>query len=324
MVYDHGTHRTQYDGSPYQNQNCTPTSGANAARELTQGAYDVSGATIRSLVLRSEETNPDTPGWSLDDLQLAMRRAGIAFSIMSGTFAAITTYVRSGYAVVLQGDSDQFSDATCSGAFNGDHCVCIHPDPATTSAMMLLADPICRTRRWESTSVLKRYTEKLAGGSIIRFGYMGGMDMSVVFDTKRATVKAGVAFYETPKGKVIGTFSSAATITVLGPSLSAADSDGVDYAWLLGLVVTSAVDDKLRSKLVWIKSADLIAVPTDNEWDASILRLLRDPAGRYPAPPAPSDPDALVAAHADGFYEARDRAAATVQAATDNVKAMVD
>ena len=85
MKYRRGKHRTQYDGSARQNSNCTPTSGANGAREATDGKYDHSGAFVRALVKPTEETSPTSPGWSLGDLDLAMRRAGIPFDIRTGT-----------------------------------------------------------------------------------------------------------------------------------------------------------------------------------------------------------------------------------------------
>lgn len=324
--YNHGTHRTQFDGSELASENCVPTSLANGARELTHGEYDVSGAKIRSLVARSEEQNPNTPGWSLRDASLAASRANIAFSVVSGTFAAVRNAVDQGYAVLLQGDSDQFNDTTCSGRFNGDHCVCLHPEdlPATK---MLLADPICRTRREESAATIQRYAEKFAGSQTLAFGIVGGMGMAVQYSLNRWQVRTPTAlrpvlFYETPNGKRIGSFSKGVVVTSLGPSLTTLDADGVDYSWQLVLVSSSAVSGVLSEKWVWVKRADLTLISSSSEWDASVLRLLADPAGKFPAPPAPSDPAELEKARKAGFEQAKQKAVQHSSVAANLIKDM--
>lgn len=159
-VYRRGTHRSQFDGSPLASENCTPASGANAAREASDGKYDHSGGYIRNLVKRSEETNPNTPGWSLADLDLAMSRARIPFEVRRG-WAAVKTARAKGLGIVLPGDSDQFTTG-CSAAFNGNHAVYIHPETTTKDGVVywLLGDPICSGWRWEKETVLRRYAEK--------------------------------------------------------------------------------------------------------------------------------------------------------------------
>lgn len=170
MKYRRGKHRTQFDGSPMAGSNCTPTSGANGARESSDGKYDHSGGFIRALVAKSEETNPLTPGWSLADLDLAMKRAGIPFTVRSGSgWTALQAARLKGLGIALQGDSDQFISG-CSGAFDGDHCVYIHPETSSRDGEVywLLGDPICQDWRWEKESVLRRYAEKFSAS--IRFG----------------------------------------------------------------------------------------------------------------------------------------------------------
>ena len=50
--------------------------------------------------------------------------------------------------------------------------------------------------------------------------------------------------------------------------------------------------DPSQECILWAKGADFPpnSISTSSEWDASIWRLLGDPAGRYPAPPAPTNP----------------------------------
>lgn len=156
-----GTHRTQYDGSALAKQNCTPTSGANGARCATGGKIDLSGAQVRARVRIDEETSPSTKGWSLQDLDLAMTRVGVPFSIGAGGWLGVREARAQRKMIVLQGDSEEFPNGTCSGAFDGDHAVTVHPetirDHELGVELWLLGDPICRAWRWESEQTLRRY-----------------------------------------------------------------------------------------------------------------------------------------------------------------------
>lgn len=131
---------------------------ANAAGKIYSPDY------VHSKVKHSEEVNPDTPGWHLDDAELAARRLGYGFVNRTNDgepFSALKTIHDNGYPVLLQGDSDQFSNHTCSGVFNGLHCTTIHPEE-NDQGEPLLYDPICKTFRYESWGTLKRYADKLS------------------------------------------------------------------------------------------------------------------------------------------------------------------
>lgn len=164
-----GIHRTQFDGSPGASEACVPTSGANGARASSGGKVDDSGGQVHALVPKSQETDPHTAGWSLEDLDRAMGKLGVGFEIRHGTFVDVLVALDAGHIVALQGDSDQFPNGTCSGVFNGNHCVAVHPGRYSDGSR-LLADPICKQRRPETEAVLKHYVEKFAGGTAIRFG----------------------------------------------------------------------------------------------------------------------------------------------------------
>ena len=82
-------------------------------------------------------------------------------------WSLILKVLDSGRGIALQGDSDRFADNTCSGAFDGDHAIYVHPDKNGTKR--LIGDPICRDWRWEEESVLRAYAQKL-WGSVIKFG----------------------------------------------------------------------------------------------------------------------------------------------------------
>lgn len=164
-------HRSQFDGSAYAGENCTPTSVANGANAATGGRVNKSGAQVRALVARSEETDPATPGWSIPDADLAASRLGVPFENRTGEgWAGVERAWAAGLYVVIQGDSDQFSNATCSGAFNGAHCIGGHPGHRAVNGVTQhwIDDPICPGGRWESDYVIRRYAEKLAAN--IRFG----------------------------------------------------------------------------------------------------------------------------------------------------------
>lgn len=157
-------HRSQFDGSAYQGENCGPTSIANGANTVTAGGISKTGAQVRSLVKRWEETNPQTPGWSIPDCIKAAARLGLVLLDRTnyGWAALVDALDRDQY-VVVQGDSDQFGNGTCSGAFNGPHMIGIHPAKRTVAGgvQRWINDPICPEGRWEFESVLRRYAEKL-------------------------------------------------------------------------------------------------------------------------------------------------------------------
>ena len=139
---------------------CTWTSGATGADAASGGHKDRTPDYVHGLVKLSEETNPGTPGWSLPDLALAMKRLGVPFEVRSGRgWAKVVEAHNAGLYIVLQGDSDQFGNHTCSGAFNGDHAIGIRP--GTYSGRWAIDDPICPDMRTETPAVLERYAEKL-------------------------------------------------------------------------------------------------------------------------------------------------------------------
>src|SRR6187551_1458521 len=212
-----GHHRSQFDGSTYAGENCTPTSGANGAREATAGKYDHTGGNVRGLVKRTEETNPATPGWSLTDLDLAMSRAGVPFVKGTGGWDALRLHRAKGRGIVLQGDSDQFLNDTCSGHFDGDHAVYIHPDTRMVDGVeeWLLGDPICPNYRWEKAS--RRHADASKFNTGILYG---------VFTTALKPLDAPAP--QPPTGEVMPlpiTSTAAATVDVPAGTV-ATDLDG--------------------------------------------------------------------------------------------------
>lgn len=163
-------HRTQYDGI-YADQTfgCTWTAVANGADAASGGAIDRSPSQVHALIARADESDPSTPGWSIVDADKAAARLGLGFENRTGQgWAGVSSALAAGLYVVIQGDSDRFGDATCSGAFNGDHCVGIHPATRYSGSQHWIDDGICPTGRWESNSILRAYAEKLS--TSVRFG----------------------------------------------------------------------------------------------------------------------------------------------------------
>lgn len=162
MTY-YNQHESQYgaDRSLRTRQSgCTWTSLANGVDYATRGVKDPEPDSILSLVRIVEETNPATPGWSLADAKLAMDRLGVPFENRSGQGWLGVLQARSdGLGIVLQGDSDRFGNNTCSGAFDGDHAIFVHP-VLLADGRWRIDDPICSTFRTETESVLRSYAEK--------------------------------------------------------------------------------------------------------------------------------------------------------------------
>ena len=159
-------HRSQYElgaSLTTRHSGCTWTSGANGVAATTGGRYQPSPDKVHSLLQRSEETSPGTPGWSIPDLVKALGRYGVTLTNMTGAgFNAAVAQLEAGHYIVLQGDSDRFADSTCSGAFNGDHCIGVHPNTKVVDGVRWwrIDDPICREARWERETVLRAYAEK--------------------------------------------------------------------------------------------------------------------------------------------------------------------
>src|SRR5690349_18440116 len=111
-------HRSQYGpgvSDVTRREGCTWTSGVNGANAATAGAVNLTPDQLHEHLSRSEETSPGTPGWSLVDLKRALAEVGVAFEVRIGRgWGAVITALDSGLDVVLQGDSDQFSNSTCS------------------------------------------------------------------------------------------------------------------------------------------------------------------------------------------------------------------
>lgn len=146
---------------------CTWTSTRNAADAATKGKIDRTPDQVHALVRNSEEVNPKTLGWAVPDAALALARMGLASEDVTGQgWGAVERAHAAGYYVVFQGDSDRFGDNTCSGDFDGDHCIGAHPATRNTpdGVEWWIDDPICPTGRWENRAVLSSYARKLAAG----------------------------------------------------------------------------------------------------------------------------------------------------------------
>jgi hypothetical protein len=147
---------------------CTWTSAANGADASSGGYVKRTADQVHALVSKSEETNPTTPGWSIPDVDKAMSRLGIGFEDRTGQgIAGVWQALDAGLYVLLQGDSDQFANGTCAGAFDGDHCIGLHPH-RNADGQQRDDDPICSGVRYAGRSILERYAEKLYAS--VRFG----------------------------------------------------------------------------------------------------------------------------------------------------------
>lgn len=189
-------HRYQYatgQSTRTRRQGCTWSSAACGADASTGGRVNLTPDQVLAQVKPSEETNPITPGWSLTDTALAMSRLGVPFAVRSGQrWTNVEAVLNAGYGVLLQGDSDQFSDATCSGAFDGDHAIFLHPEQ-DAQGRQRIDDSICKAHRYETRANLRKYAEKF--GARVS-GRTGGVVYFGVFTTSVPTQESdmGVTF----------------------------------------------------------------------------------------------------------------------------------
>lgn len=171
-----GRFRTQYDDGPLETENCTPASLAMALSQVSEGRINMSGTQVRALIKKNEEVDPKSAGWALADIDLAMNRLptkGFATSVRASkksTWARLVELRSEGRGIVLQGDSSKFDNTTCSGAFNGPHCVYVSPIDDDDGDWRL-GDPVCSKWRWETAKVLRAYAESFAGSGKARFRF---------------------------------------------------------------------------------------------------------------------------------------------------------
>lgn len=246
-------HVTQYDGSRYAASNCTPASGANGANAATKGRVAKTGGQVRALVARDEETNPGTPGWTLQDLRLAMTRIDVNFTIRSGSgWVALAKAHDDGYYIAVQGDSDRFTDSTCSGAFDGDHCIGVHPDEDSTGRWRI-DDPICRVARYERPEVIRAYAQKFAPtvnwGMFLPIVPLALPDTSTGDDVPIYSVPGRVTARIREGQPLRATPGGAEVAKVRDPKywydLVGQDSVGADPSWYL-------IDHDGKNPLVWV------------------------------------------------------------------------
>ena len=250
---------------------CTWVSGAIGLDASTGGRLDPPPDAVVSKVLRSEETNPDTPGWSLADLRLAVQRLGGRFDVRSGAgWAGVRAARELGLFVVLQGDSDRFPGG-CSGAFDGDHAIGLPPGPMD-DATWAIHDPICRDRTRQAESVLRAYAEKLSPG--VLFGVFpdpvpGGYSVDVysVPGLVVANAPAGTPYYADPEGGTeLGRTAVERTYVLVGQSAPVGP----------GRYLVDGQGDEPSGRMRWIPASSLtgrqdVTAARDAEWRAWLL-----------------------------------------------------
>lgn len=201
-------HRSQYQAGATtvtRRSGCVWTSVANAADAVTGGRVKRTPDQVHALVTPSEETNSATPGWSLHDAQLALTRMGVKSEIHTGEgWASVEHYRSQGYYLLVQGDSDRFPDG-CSGEFDGDHCIGIHPN--TTPEGWRIDDPICPTATTEPEAILSSYARKFNAG--VSFLVVFPAVPQVAPTRFRVVIHAPTRLYSKVEGRYIGTVSAA-------------------------------------------------------------------------------------------------------------------
>lgn len=163
-----GRFRTQYDGGDLQNENCTAASLAMALHQVSEGRIDTTGSEVRALIARNDEVDPSTKGWALGDVDEAVIRltkqkkvAGIKRP-GNHAWSRVVALRAEGHGIILQGHSSRFPNTSCSGKFDGEHCVYL-PPLNHSDGRWRLGDPVCSTWRWEDPEILRQYAEKFAG-----------------------------------------------------------------------------------------------------------------------------------------------------------------
>ena len=275
-----GRHRSQYEAGALavtRHSGCTWTSTASGIAAITGGDREPSPDDIHRLVPPQEEVNPQTPGWAIGDAVKAAGRYGVTLQDLSGSgWSGVEEATAQGRYCIVQGDSDQFGDNTCSGAFNGDHCIGLHPNTMFDPQGHLLRwinDPICPDGRWEDDRILRRYAEKLS--SRVRFAAFlqpvpeveaqpvnptpgtGVENVTVMYvppfaSTQRMRLAKGQKCYASPGGQSVTTISKAGAV----PHVGFAGNVGGE-AWRAVIVVTGVPysDKQARRTVLYVPAA---------------------------------------------------------------------
>lgn len=226
-----GNHRTQFDGGALQSSNCVPASLRDAAEAVSAGNVIRSPSQVRALLKISEETNPATPGWSIADADKAASRLGITFTPAAGPWSSLRALRSQGRFIILQGDSDVFTDG-CSGSFDGPHCIAL-PPLDHSDGRWRIGDPLCRDWRWETEAKIKSYAGRLAGVGNAWYGYTDAVP-NVLPDTSTGDEMTVV----TPVTITTGHVTSSGPVTIYTPdgsvkrteTLTAVKADVTEYA----------------------------------------------------------------------------------------------
>lgn len=186
-----GPHRSQLaagQSSLTHSAGCTWTAGANGIDDTSGGKKKPDPDDLHGRLPKSLETSPGSPGWSIPDLERAtfryassanmpglvcVNRTNAGFLGAYG-WAGIKKAWANGRYVVIQGDSDRFSNNSCSGKFDGDHAIGVSPKSRVVNdkRQRWINDGICPAGRWEYESIIYAYAKKLAdrSGTPLRWG----------------------------------------------------------------------------------------------------------------------------------------------------------
>lgn len=195
---------TDYYTGPHQSQlaagqsavthtaGCTWTAGANGIDDTSGGKHRPTPDNLHGYLAKSLETSPGSPGWSLPDLERATYKYAVKYG-MPGLMCVNRTNAGflgaygwggmykawgAGRYLVIQGDSDRFGNNTCSGKFDGDHCIGVSPKVRKIDGKLQhwIDDGICPGGRWEYDSIIYAYAKKLAtrSGTPLRWSAFKG------------------------------------------------------------------------------------------------------------------------------------------------------
>lgn len=245
----------QYDYSAYTARyGCGWTSVANLVRIVTGRAF--SPDTVHGKVKKWEETDPSSPGWSIPDMVLATARLKTSVTLVNRTGASWSKLVQlhdAGYVLLVQGDSDQFSNGTCSGAFDGPHVITVHAEE-DDRGWWLVYDPICQAYRFENPAVIARYAQKWATtlgvrGLLFASSLIKARRRSVADKVGYASVKPGTyTTYKTVNGQAVkvGHMKTAGLTNIRATAFRVIQSDGSGKATLVKLLVGAHAGDTLH------------------------------------------------------------------------------
>lgn len=258
---------------------CAPCSGAMVAA----WAIGTPATLAEAHAIRTAAGVPHTGGLTPGELAAGVERwTGLELSPVASSSSAIAARLAAGHAIALPLTYGRLPTylRRWSPLFTGGHMsVLAGTGPGGTWGWFDTCAPAGWGGEYVEPAVIMAAAWDSGAASAGRSSSTEVDSMVILERPQLADVGVGDGFYEAPGGARLGAFGGPATVHVLGVPMDGSE-DHLNLGWRIVRVTSSAIDGKPADKLVYMLTGEL----------ANLRPIPAPPA------PAPSDPDAILAA----------------------------